>query len=63
MKNYDIVIVGAGASGVFLAYELTKINNTAKVLMIEKGYPLKRGCALLNWAKLILASSAYRARL
>jgi uncharacterized FAD-dependent dehydrogenase len=47
MKNYDIIIVGAGASGVFLAYELTKINNTAKVLMIEKGLPLeKRVCPI-----------------
>lgn len=36
-KNYDVVIVGAGAAGVFLAYELLTINNEIKVLMIEKG--------------------------
>ena len=40
MKKYDIIIVGAGASGVFLAYELTKLNVDAKVLMIDKGAEL-----------------------
>ena len=37
MKNYDVIIVGAGASGVFMSYELTKLNAGAGVLMIEKG--------------------------
>jgi uncharacterized FAD-dependent dehydrogenase len=37
MKEYDIIIVGAGASGVFMSYELTKLNIDAKVLMIERG--------------------------
>ncbi|MDY6037851.1 MAG: NAD(P)/FAD-dependent oxidoreductase [Eubacterium sp.] len=47
MKQYDIVIAGAGAAGVFMAYELTKINNNAKVLMIDKGAPLeKRLCPI-----------------
>lgn len=47
MKKYDIVIVGAGASGVFMAYELTKLNCNAKVLMIDKGAPLeKRNCPI-----------------
>ena len=40
MKEYDIIIVGSGASGVFMAYELTKLNTNAKVLMIEKGSEL-----------------------
>ena len=40
MKEYDIIIVGAGASGVFMSYELTKIKNSAKVLMIDKGKTL-----------------------
>ena len=30
MKNYDIIIVGAGAAGVFMAYELTSKNCSAK---------------------------------
>ncbi|MEA4923186.1 MAG: NAD(P)/FAD-dependent oxidoreductase [Eubacteriaceae bacterium] len=47
MKNYDIIIAGAGASGVFMSYELTKIKNSAKVLMIDKGSSLeKRICPI-----------------
>lgn len=42
MKEYDIIIVGAGASGVFLSYELSKLNTKAKVLMIEKGSDVSR---------------------
>ncbi len=46
-KNYDIIIVGAGASGVFAAYELTALGSKAKVLMIEKGNSLeKRKCPI-----------------
>ena len=41
MNKYDIIIIGAGASGVFMSYELTKIHNTASVLMIDKGAPLE----------------------
>jgi uncharacterized FAD-dependent dehydrogenase len=44
---YDIIIVGAGASGIFTAYELTKENTNIKVLMIEKGNSLdKRKCPI-----------------
>ena len=47
MKEYDIIIAGAGAAGVFTAYELTKLPNRAKVLMIEKGCALdKRRCPM-----------------
>lgn len=47
MKKYDIIIAGAGASGVFLTYELTKLDNTAKILMVDKGAPLeKRICPI-----------------
>ncbi len=42
MKKYDIIIVGAGASGVFLSYELTKIPNSASVLVLDKGAALKQ---------------------
>lgn len=45
--NYDIIIVGAGASGIFAAYELVKINSNLKILMIEKGHSLdKRICPI-----------------
>jgi uncharacterized FAD-dependent dehydrogenase len=37
MKEYDIIIVGAGAGGVFMSYELTKLNINAKILMMDKG--------------------------
>jgi len=37
MKKYDIIIAGAGASGVFMSYEMTKRNNDATILMIDKG--------------------------
>ena len=37
MNQYDIVVVGAGAAGAFLAYELTKLNTNKKVLVIDGG--------------------------
>ncbi len=37
MKEYDIIIVGAGASGVFMSYELAKLNTNARVLVLDKG--------------------------
>ncbi|MCI6012633.1 MAG: NAD(P)/FAD-dependent oxidoreductase [Firmicutes bacterium] len=50
MKQYDIIIAGAGAGGVFMAYELTKAGCGARVLMVDKGgaleeriCPIKRG--------------------
>ncbi|MEE0741210.1 MAG: NAD(P)/FAD-dependent oxidoreductase [Emergencia sp.] len=47
MKKYDIIIAGAGASGVFMSYELTKERNNASVLMLDKGAPLeKRICPI-----------------
>lgn len=47
MKEYDIIIAGAGASGVFMAYELTRLNCNARVLMLDKGAPLeKRICPI-----------------
>lgn len=47
MKNYDVIIIGSGASGVFASYEFTKINTHLKVLMLDKGNPiLKRQCPI-----------------
>lgn len=47
MKKYDVIIAGAGASGVFMSYEMTKIKNNAKILMIDKGAGLeKRVCPI-----------------
>ena len=42
---YDIVIVGAGPSGIFTAYEAKKNNPQIRILMIEKGRSIeKRKC-------------------
>lgn len=35
--KYDIIIVGAGPSGLFTAMELIKLNKNKKILLIEKG--------------------------
>ncbi len=47
MMEYDVIIVGAGASGIFTAYELTRLNRNIKILIIEKGHSLdKRKCPI-----------------
>ena len=47
MKKYDVIIVGAGASGVFASYEFTKENTDLNVLMIDKGNSInKRICPI-----------------
>ncbi len=46
-KNYDVVIVGAGASGVFMAYEFVNMGKDIKVCMIDSGKPIaKRICPI-----------------
>lgn len=40
MKQYDVIIIGAGPSGIFCAYELIRQKPDMKVLMIEKGRSL-----------------------
>lgn len=43
--NFDIIIIGAGPSGIFCAYELIEKKPDLKILMIEKGRPIeKRFC-------------------
>lgn len=45
LKNYDVIIIGAGPSGIFCAYELIKEKSDMKILMVEKGRPIeKRVC-------------------
>ena len=44
-QAYDLIIVGAGPSGIFTAYELKKGMPEARILMIEKGHSIeKRVC-------------------
>ncbi len=44
-NHYDVIIIGAGPSGIFCAYELIEKRPDLKILMIEKGRPIeKRVC-------------------
>lgn len=50
MKKYDIIVVGAGAAGVFISYEFAKKGIDASVLVLDKGgtleervCPIKKG--------------------
>lgn len=42
MKKYDVIIIGAGPSGIFCAYELIENNKDLNILMIEKGRPIEK---------------------
>ena len=45
MKKYDVIIVGAGPSGIFCAYELITKNKKMNILLLEKGNEIsKRIC-------------------
>ncbi len=49
MNNYDCIIVGAGPTGIFAAYEFTLLKPDAKVLLIDKGKSIrKRSCPILE---------------
>ncbi len=42
LEKYDLLIVGAGPSGIFCAYETRCHNPTASILIIEKGHSIER---------------------
>ncbi|MCI5791962.1 MAG: NAD(P)/FAD-dependent oxidoreductase [Lachnospiraceae bacterium] len=45
LNKYDVVIIGAGPSGIFCAYELIEKKPELKILMIEKGRAIEnRSC-------------------
>ena len=47
MKNYDIIVVGAGPSAVFLAYEMVAQKSDKKILLVEQGRSVdKRVCPI-----------------
>ena len=47
MKNYDVIIIGAGPGGIFSAYELSKLAPELKIAVFEGGRSLeKRRCPI-----------------
>ena len=42
MKQYDVIIIGAGPSGIFCAYELIHAKKNLKILIIERADESKR---------------------
>ncbi len=47
MKQYDVIIIGAGPGGIFAAYELTKQNQDLSIAVFEAGNTLsKRKCPI-----------------
>lgn len=45
LMKYDVIIIGAGPSGIFCAYELIRQKPDMKILMIEKGRAIEnRNC-------------------
>lgn len=42
MNKYDVIIIGAGPSGIFCAYQLIQERPDMKVLMIEKGHSIEQ---------------------
>ncbi len=52
--KYDVIVVGAGPSGIFLAYEALQINSHIKMLLIEQGKPVeKRYCPIEKAGKCV----------
>ena len=39
---YDVIIIGAGPSGIMTAYELLQLNKNYKILLIEQGRSIKK---------------------
>jgi uncharacterized FAD-dependent dehydrogenase len=49
MKQYDVIIVGAGPAGIFASYEFSLKAPNAKILLVDKGHDIyKRRCPILE---------------
>lgn len=60
MQAYDVLIVGAGPSGIFAAYELMHLDPNKKVLLIDKGHNIfNRSCPILE-EKLVKCPPAHQ---
>lgn len=52
MKQYDVIIVGAGPAGIFSALELIRKDPSLKIVMLEKGNDIdKRVCPVAEYQK------------
>ena len=48
-SKYDVIIVGAGPTGIFASYELMKKCPNLSVLLVDKGHNIyDRNCPILN---------------
>lgn len=48
-KKYDVIIVGAGPTGIYSTYELIKKKPGIKILLVDKGMDIyHRNCPILN---------------
>ena len=53
-NRYDVIVVGAGPSGAFLAYEMIKLDKSKKILLIEQGRKVEdRNCPIEKLGKCI----------
>ena len=54
MKKYDVIVVGAGPSAVFLAYEMLQLDKSKKVILIEQGKKVEdRKCPIEEVGKCV----------
>lgn len=51
IKDYDVVIIGAGPGGIFSAYELVK-NSNLRIAMLEAGNSLEKRCCPIDGDKI-----------
>ena len=47
-KDYDVIIIGAGPTGIFTALELIKKDAELNILILEKGNDLDKMAAISN---------------